>query len=306
MAILITGGNGFLGRHVIRKLTKYLVDEPVISLDTSFSFPSFGSDVIEEEIDILNLEDLVGFAEKHKVRMIVHLVSMLNNPSQKDPVSATRINIGGTVNVLEAARLASVKRVIYASSGAIYGQNPNKGITEDEPKEPTSIYGTTKLTGELYGRNYQKSYGLEFISLRITHIYGKGRERGFTKISQLIEKAAKGLRVSMTGGDQAYDLVYVKDVANAFCNAVMIKQLAHCVYNIAGGKLTTLNDLSEMIRIALPAAEINLEGGIEEYRDKRGYLDISRGREDGVYKPEFDIESGIQDYIKEIKDLNDA
>ena len=261
--------------------------------------------------DILDLDSLIQTLKKFKVERIIHTAALTTPPN---PTIGVKVNVEGTINIFEAARIMEVRRVVYISSKAVYGaitgENAHptyKPISEDYRKTPDSVYGATKVASEFMASHYGKKLGLDIVSLRFAFIYGPGKSQryGGTSIQgRMIENAAKGLETSIPQGkDQKTDLVYIKDVAKAITTACFKPELKGRVYHIGSGEGTTLLDLAREIRKFFPTVRIEVGPGIDYLGDNRSHycvFDITRAREELGFTPQFLIGKGVEDYIRNL------
>lgn len=302
MAILVTGGCGHVGSHLIRRL--YEEGKEPISYDV-LPVPSSLEDLRGKvkfiRGNILNPTELLGTVKNERIEHIVHTVSLLTVDSQASPVSAYTINIGGTVNVLEAARIMNVKRVVYLSSIAAYGATSVEPIPEEHPLIPVTLYGVTKVACEHFGLNYANDYGVDFVAVRLAYVWGAGRQRGVGKLATLVENPVHGLAAKVSGGSQKYEPVYIRDVVKALFLACYASKLKHRVFNIGSGEMVTLQEVAEMIKGYIPDAKIEIEPGYDLGVPTQGYIDISRARDELGYQPDFKKELALRDYIEQIR-----
>jgi len=308
MKVLVTGGTGFIGGHIIRELlTK---GHQAVAFDSS---PSSGSlKDVEQRIDIVrgevqDLPTIVTIIKKFDVTHIVHTASIMTKESQENPLTALNVNVLGTVNMLEAARIMDLRKVTLMSSTAVYGiTDEGKLIDEEYPQRPITIYGATKLLCEHYGVNYSKDYGMSFAALRFPIVYGPGQSyRGFSSFKEIIEKPIRGIPAEVPyGGDHKYDGIYVKDVARAIALATDITNTPHCTFNIGTGVLHTLKDLARVVKEFVPNAIIKIGPGFDTREPIKGPLNITRAREEIGFQPTFDLESGVRDYIETIQKIS--
>jgi nucleoside-diphosphate-sugar epimerase len=302
---MVTGGGGFIGSHVLRELLRRGYKavafrhstgvEPIADIAAKIGFAKG---------EITDQASIVDAIKKNSVTHIVHTVSLLTAESQKKPLTALKINVEGTVNVLEAARLADVHQFVYLSSTAVYGYTEEGKIIEEEhPQRPVTIYGATKLLCEHYGLNYSNDYGLGFIALRFPIVYGPGQStRGFNSFKEVIEKPVfrQPARVPL-GGNQKYEGVYVKDAASAVVSACFVDKPEHRIFNIGTGEMHTLQDLANIVKEIAPNAVFKIGPGFDIAEPVKGPLSITKAKKELEYKPRFNLEKGVKDYIKSLK-----
>jgi len=306
MTVLVTGGTGFIGGHVLRGLVSR--SHKVIALDSIPDTEWIGD--IAERIGIVrgevqDLPIIIDTIRKFGVTHIVHTASMLTTASKQRPSAAFSVNILGTVNILEAARLTDVSQVTYASSTAVYG-NTDEGevVDEEHPQKPVTLYGVSKLLGEHYGLVYCQDYGLGFNALRFPIVYGPGQSRrGFDSIKEVVEKPVRGLPAKVpVGGDQTYDTVYVKDVADAIISACFVGKTEHRRFNIGLGAMHSLREVASIVGRIIPGSIFELGPGLDIGEPVRGPLDITRARAELGYDPKFNLETGVRDYMQTLRD----
>ncbi|MDP2659928.1 MAG: NAD-dependent epimerase/dehydratase family protein, partial [Dehalococcoidia bacterium] len=237
---------------------------------------------------------------------------------QADPRLGFEVNATGTVNILEASRLAGVERVVFTSSKAVYG--PIRGehayptykpLGEDHPKNPISVYDVCKVASEGMGMNYHRNYGLDFIALRFASIYGPGklaRHGAIAQHSKIIENSMLGKPATVAKGAQERDdMIYVKDVAQGIVKACLAKGVEHRAFNIGTGKGVTLVDMAEAVKKIYPNAQIEIGPGLNYIGWDESYFsifDISKARDELGYEPRYGVEEGVADYIETMKRLN--
>ena len=294
---VITGGAGFIGSHLADALSK---ENDVLVID---------------DLSAGKLENLVGLDVKfHKgcitdtellrqsfqgADCVFHQAAIASvKKSVEDPLQTNAVGIEGTLKVLLAARDAGVRRVVLASSAAVYGFSPNLPKTEAMTPEPMSPYAVSKLAGEHYSKVFQELYGLQTVSLRYFNVFGPRQDPSSEYsgvISRFISILLQGGQPVIYGdGEQTRDFVYVADVVKA-------NILASCgstgVFNIACGKSISLNALAEMIgnilgRQVKPRYEAPRTGDITH-----SLADISRAKSIG-YLPDYGIEEGLKETIE--------
>jgi UDP-glucose 4-epimerase len=312
MKVLITGGMGVNGA-VAARLMVYDGLRPVL-MDNRVDLTLIGD--IKNQVDIVTgdvcdqtaLEKVV---DDFKVTHIAHLAALMPEGAEANPRLGVRVSLDGTINVLEVARAKGIKRVVYTSSKAVYGeidgaQGPPsyKPVREDYRKIPKDLYGSMKVGCEELGRYYRETYGIEFIALRFVTIYGPGKEARHGPLSfygQLIEKAREGANwVIPEGGDQLNDAVYVGDVARSVYLALKAPTPLEWMFNIGTGKASTPNDFLNAVAKLFPNHKIELGPGPSKLgRSKQSYcvFDIAAAKRNIGYEPAYTVEQGVKDYV---------
>jgi nucleoside-diphosphate-sugar epimerase len=311
MSVLVTGGTGLIGAALAARLLGQ--GRRVVLFDAAPAEPRLaalrrlGGELAVVRGDVQALGELLDAVRAHRPTALVHLAFLLGGEGNRVPERATRINVLGTVNVLEAARLAGVERVLLASSIAVYGsddQYPPEAlpVTEDAPTwvcRSLPIYGGGKLHGEHLARTYAEHHGLVTGGLRPSIVYGWGRRTGSSAfLGEVIDRPALGEPASVPFGDAAVSLVYVDDVAAQF--AALLDAPAAVLgrgrfYN-TGGDTVTVRELAEAVRRVVPGARIEVRSKGE--RDFGGLVSrvSDRALEAAVgYKRRFTpIEAGVR------------
>jgi len=318
MKVLITGGMGVIGSMVSSRFVQE-GHRPVIMarhLDRNLIRPI--EDKVDIELgDVLDLPRILSIIQSYKITHIVHTAALVGALSNQNPPQSIHINVIGTLNILEAARLMKVQRVVYTSAKGIYGHidgeygHPTyKPLPEDHPKRPMRIYESAKLMGEHMGQFYQRTYGLEFTALRFSMTYGPGktvRHGAMSVLSQIIEGAYSGKAVRIEkGGDQKDDMIYNKDVAHGIYLACTVPKLRYDAYNIGTGVGFTLKDVANEVKRLIPETDIQIGSGLHFLGGPTHYYsvyDIKRAREDLGFSPQFTLGGAIKDYIETLRKL---
>jgi UDP-glucose 4-epimerase len=318
MNVLITGGMGVNGAVTARLLVKEGL-RPVL-LDNRRDL-SLMRDIIDKvdsvEADVCDQQALERLVDDYKITHIAHLAALMPDPAEANPRMGVKVGVEGTTNVLEVARTKQIKRVVFTSSKAVYGeilgeQGPPtfKPVREDHPKHPVDLYGSIKVCCEEVGRYYREKYGIEFIALRYVSIYGPGKEARHGPLSfygQLIEKAREGTKWNiLQGGDQLNDAVYVGDVARSIYFALKAERPNAWVFNIGTGKAWTPRDFLNAAARMFPDHQIELGPGPSKLgRSKQSYcvFDISAAEKHLDYRPAYDVEEGVRDYVATLNKL---
>jgi UDP-glucose 4-epimerase len=319
MQVLITGGMGVMGAETSRRFVAEGHRPVIYARHRDDRLVRDIVDKIDVELgDVLDLPRLMDVIKRHGITHIVHAAAFVGAVSQANPALSVQVNVMGMVNVLEAARLFEVKRVVYTSAKGVYGPVTGeygaptyKPVPEDLPKNPKRIYDSAKLMGEQVGLYYQANMGVDVVVLRFATTYGPGKTSRHGKMgvtSQIVENPAAGLPFRLPqGGDEKDDFVYNKDSARGIYLACMAENPKSRVYNIGTGVGVTLNDVAGVIRKHIPNAVIEIGPGLNflgmPYPASNVY-DISRARAELGYEPHYDLEKGIADYLAMLKMLN--
>jgi UDP-glucose 4-epimerase len=315
MKVLITGGMGVIGAETSRKFVRE-GHRPVIysrHRDDRLIF-----DIVDkidfEAGDVLDWPRLLDVIKRHRVTHIVHAAGFVGAVSATNPALSIQVNVMGTVNVLEAARAFDVRRLVYTSAKGIYGPvlgeygpPTYKPMPEDMPKYPQRIYDSAKLMGEQTVLYYAKEMGLDTAVLRFSTTYGPGKTARHGKMgvtSQIVENPFRGLPFHHVGGDAKDDFIYNKDSALGIYLATIADKVPCRVYNIGSGIGQSLNDFAAVLRKKLPKADIEIGPGLNFLGmpyPPHGVYDIKRAGEELGFKPEYDLERGVEDYLDALK-----
>lgn len=248
MRILITGGAGFIGSHI----AAYFHDKAdVVVLDNLRTGKAENLAGLKVDFIRGDVRDRVKLARAMKnVDYVFHLAAMIGVPeSMANPLECIDINVNGTLMVLEEAARAGVKKLIYASSAAVYGNADNLIRREDMCTDPKSVYAVTKLDGELYCRIFSENGRLKTVSLRYFNVFGPRQDpdSAYAAAPALFcNRAILGKKIRIYGdGEQRRDFVYVEDVVKV--NALFMENDLEGVYNVATGCSVTINELLKRI-----------------------------------------------------------
>lgn len=318
MKVLVTGGLGVNGAWVVRELLQ-AGHEPV-SVDNREDL-SLVHDVANEFAhhlgNVLEVDELSALCMRERIDCIAHLAAIVG--ADEDPYLGFSVNAQGTVAVLEAARRAGVRRVVFTSSKAVYG--PIRGeyayptyqpLPEDHPRATFPamwVYSASKLLSEEAGRLFGERYGLEFVALRFSTIFGAGKKARHGPIgvlSQIVENAMLGEGTTIpAGGDERDDMVYVKDVARGIVAAIATPALESWAFNIGSGRLASLEQFSRSVKQEIADVEISVGPGRNylQLPDTYCLLDISRARTELGYEPTFNLDHAVRDYAETMRQL---
>jgi len=245
LKVLVTGGAGFIGSHIVEKLVQEGCQVVVIDNLSTGVRENIPSNVRFMEMDICS-EKLMTIFKTEKFDAVLHLAAQTMVPvSLEKPDYDGQVNILGTLHVLEACRNTGVKRVVFSSTAATYGNANCLPVMEQTETIPTSFYGLSKLTVEKYLDLYHHVYGLDYVVLRYANVYGErqgdGGEGGVVSIFTRLIAAGKSLTIFGNGG-QTRDFIYAGDVANANYQALLTPHV-NTVYNVSTKIETRVNEL---------------------------------------------------------------
>ncbi len=306
---LVTGGAGFIGSNIAEALAKR--GDKVRVLDNLSTGYEHNLDKIDAELfngDITKSKDV---AEAMKgIDFVYHQAALASVPrSVKDPLATNEACVTGTVNVLNEARNAGVKRVVYAASSSAYGDQPFMSKRETDLQAPLSPYAVAKLAGEYYCRAFYSTYGLETVCIRYFNVFGPRQDPGSAYsavIPLFITALLEGRRPVIYGdGEQTRDFTFIDNVVhgNLLAASSPAEKVAGKVFNVANGKTISLNQMLAQLNELLGT---DIQPTFEDARvgDVRDSLaDISQARECLGYDPVVDFSTGLQRSIEFYKTL---
>lgn len=254
MKILVTGGGGFIGSHLVDLLLKH---EHIVTVLDNFStgkrsnLPQDHSQLQIIEGDIRNAATVFQVAKGCDA--IAHLAAVASvQASVDDPIGTHEVNLVGTVNLLEAAKQHSIKRFVFASSAAVYGNTEVMPVSEATPLSPLTPYAADKLASEYYIDFYRRQYGLSPVVFRFFNIFGPRQDPSSPYsgvISIFMQRAINDQPMTVFGdGEQSRDFVYVADLVQLLADAVEKQNPHHLPMNVGNGSQTNLNQLLDLIR----------------------------------------------------------
>jgi UDP-glucose 4-epimerase len=300
MHVLVTGGSGFIGRHVVRALQAR--GDEVSVLDQQ-PLGGGGVTLIHGDLRDSSVLDRAMDSAPSGVDAVVHLAAVTSVlGSIEHPEETYAVNVAATAELLERARRGGVRRVLFASTNAVVGaavaELNGRPIDEDAPLRPLTPYGATKAAAEMLLSGWGAAYGLGAVSLRLTNVYGPGMAAKDSFVPRLMRAAHRGQGVEVYGdGEQARDYVYVGDVARAFLLALDDPDDAvrDCggVLTVGAGRSVSVNELVRLARDAfdapLPVVHVPAKPG----EMPRVEVDITRAQRCG-FRPEVSLEEGLR------------
>lgn len=260
MNVLVTGGAGFIGSHVVQLLQEKNVQTVVfdnLSSGSRDNVPDGIELVVGDICDVAAVEKVFA---SHHFDAVVHLAAQTMVPvSVEDPVLDCQINLEGVLHILQCCRAHGVSHILFSSSAAVYGDNVHIPLQETEPLLPTSPYGITKMTTEHYLRVYHELYGMDATVFRFANVYGERQgEKGEGGVVSIFCKLlSKGKGITVFGdGSQTRDFVYAGDIARAIVRALPLR--GYHTINVSTGRETSINDLIRSFERTIGhAADVN-------------------------------------------------
>ena len=309
MKILVTGGAGFIGSHLLQLLQGQQGVEVVVYDNLSSGRREHVPKAIRlVEDDVRDAEGLANLFASEGFDSVVHLAAQTMVPySLSHPEEDCQINLLGLINILECCRKYAVKHIVFSSSAAVYGDNLNIPLHEEEKPMPTSAYGITKMASEHYLRMYHDLYGLNTTVLRFANVYGErqgaGGEGGVVSIFCKLLAAGQGVTV-FGNGEQTRDFVYAGDIAEALWRGSQLE--GHHVINISTQKETSVNQLLAAFKQAVGREFPVQYAPIREGDIFRSVLANGRCVELLGFCPAMNLQEGVArtyaDYLQKIGD----
>ena len=309
MKILVTGGAGFIGSHLLQLLQGQQGVEVVVYDNLSSGRREHVPKAIRlVEGDVRDADGLANLFASEAFDSVVHLAAQTMVPySLSHPEEDCQINLLGLINILECCRKYAVKHIVFSSSAAVYGDNLNIPLHEEEKPMPTSAYGITKMASEHYLRMYHDLYGLNTTVLRFANVYGErqgaGGEGGVVSIFCKLLAAGQGVTV-FGNGEQTRDFVYAGDIAEALWRGSQLE--GHHVINISTQKETSVNQLLAAFKQAVGREFPVQYAPIREGDIFRSVLANGRCVELLGFCPAMNLQEGVArtyaDYLQKIGD----
>jgi UDP-glucose 4-epimerase len=291
--ILITGGLGFIGSHAVEELVE---DNEILIIDNKSSGkienienPNHSNlNILVDDLNIMDLKEIL-----EGVDYVFHFAAMASvHLSVKNPFLANKNNVVATIKLLEAVKDSDIKKFIFASSSAVYGDNLNIPLKESELPSPTSPYAASKASCELYLKSFYESYGLESVTFRFFNVFGP-RQDPNSQYAAVIPKFIDAIMnnrqpVIFGDGEQSRDFIFVKDLVKA--NIIAAKSKFNGILNLGSGHAITINQLYYIIKDILPS-QSNLE---PKYMDERvGDIKHSQANVDNLNKILFKVDPNL-------------
>lgn len=315
MTYMVTGGAGFIGSRVVRDLVRQ--KEQVVVYDW---FPErtvlerlLGEEEIQSQVkmvqgDVTDFAHLIRTLQENSVEEVIHMAAVMLLEMNANPLLGVRVNGEGTVSVFEAARLLGLKKVVWVSSGSVFGpaeKYPQEFIPNDAPHYPQNLYGAIKSFDEFVAAYYADRYGLDITALRFVMVYGAWQTRGRTAriIQQLVCNPALGRPGKVpAAGDNVLGWTYVEDAARAMALAIKTGRTRNRAYSVRG-EIHTVQEIADYVRELLPQADILL---LPLERSKSHTImtckyDTSLIEEELGYRSQWSMKQGIRETINLVR-----
>ena len=310
MATLVTGGTGFVGSNIVKALAQR--GHSVVCLDIaapdalvrSYLEP-WSAQVTFIQGDILNEGD-VAQAEAYPIDKIVHaavFTGVLPEVEKQRSRSIVDINLMGTTNLLELARRRPPERFLYVSSGSVHGDDrgPDEVLREDDAVNPRSLYAVGKYTSELLTRRYGELHGFQTVSVRLGGPYGPmervtGHRANQGVLKEWTGNIVRGEPIEVSNRNLRRSFTYVADIAEGICSVLDAPTLTYGAYNNSSADWHTIGEVVDVLQ-GLHAGLRVVEVAEKDLGDRGHRMDVARLREDVGFVAEFDLMSGLRDYL---------
>ena len=297
MKTLITGGAGFIGSHLVRALV--VRGRQVRVLDNLSSGSQVNLTGLDVELVVEDIRNAGAVSEAMRgVDTAFHLAAFVSVPeSMEDPIGCYETNVIGSLNILRAAQQAGVRRVVLASSAAIYGER-DEVVSEYDMPVPVSPYAASKLSMENLAQMFTRAYGLETVCLRFFNVFGP-RQSPDSPYAAAIPRFTQDLidnnQVTILGnGGQTRDFVYIDDVIQGLIKAGEVDGVAGDVFNLAGGKSISILELVDILHRFFPEANEPEYGPVREGDIRFSQANIDKAIKALGYRPEVEVDEGLQ------------
>lgn len=315
--ILVTGGAGFIGSHTASRFADQGLEVMIYDSFQSYVRPNrfrelnlaYRFEELLKGIDIVrgstrNANELRRVVSKFAPDRIVHFAALpIASIALGQSDEAFGAILCGTVNLLEVVRdQESVTRLVYISSSMVYGDFEQDPMAESGATNPKEIYGSLKLAGEILVRAYSRCYGFGHTIIRPSAVYGPGDVN--RRVLQIfVEAALEGKTLVVHGPETRLDFSYVQDVAQGVVLATLESSGENQTFNITRGEARSLREVIEILGTHFQGVNVKVRQDMDDFRPKRGALDIRLAKEHLGYDPQYSLESGLAEYIEFEKNL---
>ena len=317
VSTLVTGGTGFVASNIVKTLARR--GHQVVCFDlvppddlVKAYHSEHSSSITYVQGDILDPGSLERAAAGRGVTKIIHaaVFTGIRQDIERDRSrSIVDVNVTGTANLLALAMTLPMERFLYVSSGSVYGEGPDaSGVLQEEVQlYPRTLYASTKYASELLARRYGELHGFPTVSTRLSSPYGPmervtGHRAVMSALYEWTRDAVRGDSIRLGDRTASRDYTYVADTASAICSILDAPSLSYGEYNVASGRAYTLEELAHAVKEARPSVRIVDDPAyqVQSLRPEtaRGPMDVTRLREDVGFEPDYDLVSGIREYLE--------
>lgn len=295
--VLVTGARGFIGATLVKTLTQ--ANETVIASD-------LGADGTEpanfRTCDITDPRQVDALVDGEAFDTIIHCGAVSGPMVMADrPLEIWRINALGTAHMLEAARRQRVGRFVLCSTSAVYGPMHGATINEDTPPDPETVYGASKVAAEQAMIGYVREHGVDAVALRLSWIYGPGRNTP-TMLEQLLKATLAGRAFEIDGSpSEMTHYLFIEDVVAGLIAAARAERLPRLAYNITAGSGLAFGQVSAVVRDLEPGARVTFARGNLQGSGPAGF-DLTNAAEDLGYRPRVTLAEGLRRYMDALRD----
>lgn len=297
-AILVTGAAGLIGNAVRVRLET--AGRQVIALDQARQTEE-GRPIVQ--CDVRDVHRLHAVVKGARLGGVIHCGAFSGPMVERDnPTAMVQVNIVGTANLLELARIHDAQRFVFCSSTSAYGPTVGEHVPEDVAMHPSSVYGASKVAGERLVAAYRQQYGLDGVSLRLSWVFGPRRTTDCV-VRTMIEDAMAGRATRIAYGRSFYrQFIHVEDASRALVEALDKPGLPRDTYTVTGDSYLTIAEIADVVRGVFPSADIEVGDGVDPVDDAQARFSISAARRDLGYAPSLTFEEGVRAYADWLRD----
>jgi len=306
--VLVTGGAGFIGSNIVDRLISEGFEVTVLDNLYTGGLKNIHHHQKKREFHFLkgDIRDLDLIKEAVKdVDVVFHEAALVSpTDSLEKPILTNDVNVTGTLNLLKVSSDLDVKRFVFASSAAVYGDTHSPQKKEDATLNPTSPYGLSKSAAENYVGLFYKVYGLETVSLRYFNVYGRRQRFDINSsygsvIAIFINRILKNMPLTIHGdGEQTRDFVYIQDIVDANMLALNSKNAVGEIFNVGTGTSVTVNQVAMILKRLLNKNDLKvLHTNSRPHDIRHGYADISKAKKTLNYSPRYSLERGLTEFL---------
>lgn len=291
-AVLVTGAAGLVGNAVRVMLEE--AGREVVPIDRVAATDEGRPIVL---CDVTEVHRLHAVVQGRKLGGVIHCGAFSGPMVARDnPPAMVAVNVVGTANVLELARIHAAARFVFCSSTSAYGITEPELVPEDVPLRPTTLYGASKVSGEQLVATYRSQFGLDGVSLRLSWVYGPRRTTDCI-IREMVTDALAGRPTHLAFGRNFHrQFIHVEDAARSLVTAFDRPNLPRDTYNVTGGSYLTFPEIADVVRTVLPSADISIAEGDDPVDDRQTRFDITAVQRDLGFSPRISLADGIRSY----------